>query len=67
MTLTEIKNAVDAGQVVHWANEAYVVMKDRLGRYLIHCVLNDSCIGLTNLAGDQMNGGEADFFLGDVK
>lgn len=66
MTLTEIKNAVDAGQVVHWANEAYVVMKDRLGRYLIHCVLNDNYTGLVNAAG-EMNEKEDQFFLGATK
>lgn len=65
MTLTEIKTAVDAGQTVHWANQAYVVIKDKLGRYLIRCLLNDNYTGLTDASGD-MNEKEEQFFLPDA-
>jgi len=63
MTLDDIKAAVDAGQTVHWANTGYVVHKDRLGRYLITYLLNDSCIGLTDRSGQRLNGDEAEFFI----
>ena len=62
MNISEIKNAVDGGLVVNWANGAYIVIRDRLGRYLIKCIHNSDCIGLTNLAGDKLNGNECDFF-----
>ena len=63
MTLEDIKAAVDAGQIVHWANTGYVVHKDRLGQYLITYVPNDSCIGLTDRGGHRLNGKEAEFFI----
>ncbi len=63
MTLEDIKAAVDVGQTVHWANTGYVVHKDRLGRYLITYLLNDSCIGLTDRSGHRLNGKEAEFFI----
>jgi len=63
MTIDEIKAAVDAGQTVHWASNGYVVHKDRLGQYLITYVPNGSCIGLTDRAGHQLNGKEAEFFI----
>lgn len=51
MTLNEIKEAVEAGQTVHWSNPAYVVIKDRLGQFLIECKFNGSCVGLTDSKG----------------
>ena len=63
MTLDEIKAAVDAGQIVHWANTGYVVQKDRLGQYLITYQPNSSCIGLTDRGGHGLNGKEAEFFI----
>ncbi len=63
MTLDEIKAAVDAGQIVHWANTGYVVQKDRLGQYLITYLPNGSCIGLTVRGGHRLNGKEAEFFI----
>ena len=67
MTLEDIKVAVDAGQTVHWANTGYVVHKDRLGQYLIICVLNGSCIGLTDREGHRLNGKAAEFFIAQSK
>lgn len=63
MTLEEIKAAVDGGETVHWANEGYRVIRDRLGQYLIIFLLNGSTIGLTDRSGQRLNGREADFFV----
>ena len=63
MTLDEIKVAVDAGKCVHWSNEGYIVHKDDLGHYLITFQPNNSTIGLTNAAGDRLNGKEHEFFI----
>lgn len=63
MTLSEIKAAVDAGQPVCWANEAYRVHKDQLGQYLITYLPNGSTIGLTDRSGQRLNGAEAAFFV----
>jgi hypothetical protein len=61
MTIQEIKQSIDAGKTVQWASPAYRVIKDDLGQYLIKCLLNDYCIGLTNRAGDKLNGEEWQF------
>ena len=61
MTLEEIKQAIADGKTVHWSHEGYVVTK----HHLIHCLSNDSCIGLTHQDGITMNGKEEDFFLGE--
>ena len=63
MTLAEIKAALDGGQTVHWANEGYRVIKDRLGQYLVTYLPNGSAIGLTDRRGDRLNGREANFFV----
>ncbi len=62
MTLDEIKAAVDAGQTVHWASDQYVVVKGRW-EYLIKCLHNNHCIGLTHQDGITMNGKPEEFFL----
>ena len=63
MTLDEIKAAVDAGNGVHWKNYAYRVIKDSLGQYLILCVMNEDCVGLTHRDGVTLNGQPEDFFF----
>jgi len=63
MTLEDIKAAVDGGETVHWVNEGYRVIKDRLGQYLIIFLPNGSAIGLTDQSGRTLNGREADFFV----
>ena len=65
MTLQEIKQAVDAGNRVHWSNAGYVVTRDRLGQYLITFTQNGSAIGLTNWSGTRLNGKPAEFFIKD--
>lgn len=62
MNIAEIKAAVDAGQTVHWANDAYLVHRDNHGQYLITYGPNGSTIGLTDRSGQKLNGDEADFF-----
>lgn len=66
MNIAEIKQAVDAGLTVHWANRGYRVIKDSIGQYLIKFDPNGHCIGLTNRAGDTLNGQEHEFFCDDI-
>ena len=63
MTLEEIKAAVDAGLIVHWANTGYCVHRDGLGQYLVTFQSNSSSIGLTDQSGQRLNGDEAGFFI----
>lgn len=63
MTLEEIKEAVLAGRKVCWASEAYDVIHDSVGQWLIRCNINESCIGLTWRDGVTMNGKPEDFFI----
>jgi len=67
MNLQEIKAAVSAGKVVHWANEGYVVRKatfaDGTEDYYILCLSNDNTIGLTWRDGVTMNGKPEQFFI----
>jgi len=64
MNLTEIKTAVMAGKTVHWASDAYVVIyAPRIEEFLIKCLLNDDCIGLTWKDGVTMNGKPSQFFV----
>lgn len=63
-TAKEIKSAVESGNRVFSGSDAYEVIKDRTGQWLIWCSLNGYCIGLTGAAGgkyaDQLNG--SDFY-----
>ena len=63
MNLAEIKQAIADGKQVFWSNNAYEVIKDAVGQYLIFCHVNSSCIGLTWRDGVTMNGKEQDFYL----
>ena len=63
MSLSEIKDAVEAGKVVHWANTGYVVIKDRLGQFLVKFTSNDNCVGLDNRYGYKLNFKPEEFFL----
>jgi len=65
MTTTEIKQAVDNGQKVYWASLLYRVIKDSKGQYLINCTANGSCIGLTWLDGETLNGKPEQFFISE--
>ncbi len=63
MTMQEIKQAVDAGNRVHWSNAGYVVTRDRLAQYLITFKKNGSAIGLINRDGTRLNGKQDEFFI----
>ena len=63
MELEEIKRALAMGHKVFWKSNTYEVTQDEVGQYLIHCLFNDSYIGLTWRDGVTMNGKEEDFFL----
>jgi uncharacterized protein (DUF2345 family) len=62
MTLEEIKAAVDAGKVVHWASGLYQVKKTGK-RYDVVCSQNGSAIGLTWQDGKTMNGEPEEFYI----
>ena len=66
MTLKEIKDAVLAGKRVCWSGKNYEVILDSVGQWLIRCVDNGYCIGLTWRDGVTMNGKPKEFFV-DVK
>ena len=63
MNINEIKTAVDNGLVVCHNNENYLVVKGSTNQYLIKCVSNGACWGLTNLDGDKLNGQDNEFFI----
>jgi hypothetical protein len=63
MTLQEIKQAIKDSLAVRWSNNAYEVILDSKGEYLIHCTLNDNYIGLTWRDGETLNGDEKDFYI----
>ena len=69
MKLSEIKNAVNKGLTVCWSNSSYKVVcshpKSYQTEYLIKCLSNNSCIGLTWRDGITLNGKEKDFFILD--
>jgi len=48
MNVKEIKKHIDDGHKVTINNRAYKLIKDNLNQYLIICLLNDYCIGLTD-------------------
>lgn len=71
VTLAEIKAAIAAGQTVHWSNEGYTVIKDKIGQYLIAWDLGgkgENFTGLTWQDGVTMNCNSPDeFFIGESK
>ena len=46
MTYDEIVKVIDSGMNVCWSHIGYKVIKDSIGQYLIHCTMNDTCVGL---------------------
>lgn len=63
MTLQEIKEAVRAGKTVHWGNAGYIVTVDKNDQWLIKCISNQHCIGLTWTDEVTMNGKPEEFFI----
>ena len=71
MKVQEIKKHIDNGHHVTINNGAYKLIKDNLNQYLIICLSNDFCIGLTDnknnlnmdcsfIRIDKKNGGKKD-------
>lgn len=51
-----IREEVDSGGTVYVDSLAYVVIKDSIGQYLIHCAMTNYYIGLTWRDGKTLNG-----------
>jgi len=63
MNADEIKAAIEAGKKVFWSNDGYEVIKDKLGQFMIKCIHNGHCIGLTWTDGKTLNGKPEEFFI----
>ena len=63
MTLKEIKQAIEDGNLVCWSHEGYDVLKNDKGWYYVKCNSNNHIIGLTWRDGVTMNGKESEFFI----
>ena len=55
MTKEELIKAMDDSKEVRWKNDAYKCFKDKFGRYLVKCTLNDYTIGIFHRNGIGMN------------
>lgn len=64
MTLEAIKAAVEAGKTVHWASTSYLVIRDRVGQWLVKNTFNDYVWGLTHSDGVTLSDQPEKFFLG---
>lgn len=60
MTREEIKTAVDAGKSVHWCNEGYKVVKDKLYQYQVVFEANGYCAGLDGFTDNEL----IEFYIG---
>jgi hypothetical protein len=56
MNAQQIRDLVDSGKTVYCDTQSYVVIKDSIGQYLIKCLGNDYCIGLTHRDNVTLNG-----------
>lgn len=65
MSLSDIELAIYNGYTVYWKNNNYQVIKDKIGQYLIKCLSNSYCVGLTSVDG-TLNEDPKDFFLGGM-
>ena len=60
----EIIKAVSEGKTVHVGKDNYQVVKgNKFTPYLIKCLDNDYCIGLTWLDGETLNADLKDFYI----
>lgn len=68
LTAQQIREAVDAGKTVTCNDDAYEVIKDNVGQYLIHFKGSDYYIGLTGMEGteyaEHLNG--SNFVIGAI-
>jgi len=62
LSLSDIETAIYNGYRVHWKNDNYLVLKDRVGQYLIKCLSNSHCVGLTRTDGSLVEDPK-DFYL----
>ena len=65
MNLEHIIKAVDSGEVVHWKNTGYRVIRDSIGQLLIiwdYKGRSENCIGLTQSDFKTLNGHQDDFY-----
>jgi hypothetical protein len=64
MSLQDIKDAIENGQRVFWCNDAYEVIKDCIGQYLIRSHFSDTpnYVGLTWTDGVTVNGKPEEFY-----
>ena len=51
MNLKEIKDSVNSGLTVHWANSLYEVVHDSLDQWLVVCTDNGYTTGLQTKSG----------------
>lgn len=65
LSLNDIEIAIYNGYTVYWKNKNYQVIKDKIGQYLIKCLSNSYCVGLTSVDG-TLNEDPKDFFLGGM-
>lgn len=65
MTLTEIKEAVSSGKKVYWKNQGYEVVKDKRNQFLVKCLVNNYCVGLTWADGVTTSYDTEDFFISE--
>lgn len=65
LSLSDIEIAIYNGYTVYWKNKNYQVVKDKIGQYLIKCLSNSYCVGLTTTDGDLVEDPK-DFFLGEM-
>lgn len=64
MNLQQIKQAVDAGKIVCWSSQNYVVKNDVRAGWIIVCEINGYTFGLTWADGKTLNcNSEDEFFI----
>lgn len=65
MTLQQIKDAVNRGEVVCWSNSGYTVEFDGKDYWIVWMAGTgqENSIGLTWRDGKTLNGEESDFFI----
>ena len=65
MSFSDIEMAIYNGYTVHWKSSNYQVVKDKIGQYLLKCLSNSYCVGLTRTDGTLVEDPK-DFFIGGM-
>ena len=63
MNINEIKSAVENGKRVFWKQANYEVIKNKFGDWLVVCLQNENCTGLTHRNGVTWEYDEKDFYI----